>query len=108
MEGCGRRSSHSPCSPAACDLGYGNWVVRGPPPHLAVQLRDLVEEDAAVQLVENAAVVLDDAADVLDDAVGLAGRRGNSLETDVLDDAIGLSAGPGRGNRSDTPPDPPA
>ena len=76
--------------------------------HLAVQLRDLVEEDAAVQLVENAAVVLDDAADVLDDAVGLAGRRGNSLETDVLDDAIGLSAGPGRGNRSDTPPDPPA
>ena len=56
-----------------------------PAPHLAVQLRDLVEEDTAVQLIEDAAVVLDDAADVLDDAIGLSGAggevRGNSSET---------------------------
>ena len=44
-----------------------------------------------MQLIEDAAVVLDDAADVLDDAIGLAGRRGDSSETDVLDDAVGLS-----------------
>lgn len=49
--------------------------------HLALLLRDLVEKDAAVQLVKDAAVVLDDATDVLDDAIGLEEEKERISET---------------------------
>lgn len=39
----------------------------------AVLVRELVQEDAAVQLGDDALVVAHDAADVLDDGVGLKG-----------------------------------